>query len=236
MQQEKSIVEIHLGNGSTSLTIGTHVGQFIVFSESLPTAGCPHTTCDVELLAYNVFPDAVDGFDVTLVTCESCYICHTCIHVSCTDSVTHSFILFQDRFVALAILIQTVIVASCIVESVRCHPPCCITFSTLIEEKLGHIQILLVACSDVEFRQAHLCNLMTWHHAGLSRFVAHLSTYTIGILDGNVEEILLACSIIMCHCCLAEVTEIVELMTQIFHAFPTFGTSPFMRVLGVLGT
>jgi hypothetical protein len=70
----------------------------------------------------------------------------------------------------------------------------------------------------------------------LTGLITHFSTYTIRILDGNVEEILLACSLIMSHSSFAEMTEIVELMGEVFHPFPALGASPVVRVLRVLCT
>ena len=150
--------------------------------------------------------------------------------------MTYSLILLQDRFVALAVFVQTMVVTVSIEESITSHLPCRITLTTLVEEELGLIEVFSVASGNVKLCQAHLSNLVPRHHTSLTGLITHFSTYTIRILDGNVEEILLACSIIMSHSSFAEMTEIVELMGEVFHPFPALGASPVVRVLRVLCT
>ena len=77
---------------------------------------------------------------------------------------------------------------------------------------------------------------MTRNDAGLTGLVAHFAAYAVCILDSNVEEVLLPSSIVVCYSCLAEVAEVIEFMAEVFHAFPALRTSPFVRLIGVLGT
>ena len=76
---------------------------------------------------------------------------------------------------------------------------------------------------------------MARHHAGLSGLVAHFAAHAVGILDGHVEEVPLACGIVVGHSGFAEVAEVVELMAEVFHTLPTLLASPLVGMLRVLG-
>ena len=149
--------------------------------------------------------------------------------------MTHSLVLFQHGAVTLAVFAQRVEIAVVVVESVACLFPCSITFAALVEEKLGHVEVFLIARGNVEFSQAHFGNLMAWHHTGLTGLVAHFAAHAVGILDGYVEEVPLACGIVVGYSGFAEVAEVVELMAEVFHTFPTLLASPLVGMLGVLG-
>ena len=101
MEQEQTMVHIHITDGGTGLTIGAHVRQFIVGAESL-TVGCgTDTTRDIVFLRHDIVPDGINGLDIVLVTSEGCHIGHTCIHIGGTHGMTHGLILINDGLVSL---------------------------------------------------------------------------------------------------------------------------------------
>ena len=216
MQEEQSVVEIHLSNGSTSFAISRHVWQFVVLTKCLTTARGTHTTRDVVFLRDDVVPNPVDGIDIALVACQCSHVCHTCIHVAGTNGMTYGFILLQYRKMTLAVLRLDGSVA------------------TLVEEEFGLVEILLLARSKIEFRKSHLGNLVSWHYACLSWLVAHFAHHAVCELAGDVEQRLLARGIVVSHSSLAEVSEIVELMAQVLYLRPSLWTSPSVWVLWVL--
>ena len=101
MEEEETVVDINITDGSTSLAVSTHVWQIIVRSESLTIVSGSDTASDIEFLAYDVVPDAVDGVDISGIASEGGYICHAGIHIGGTYGMSHSLILLQYRFVAL---------------------------------------------------------------------------------------------------------------------------------------
>ena len=169
MEEEESVVEINLCDSSTCLTVSRHVRQFVVLTKSLTASSSTYTTSDVVFLRDDVVPNAVDSLDVSLVACEGSNVCHTSIHISCSHCMTHCFILLQHWQVALAVF------------SLDCG------ISTFVEEEFGKVQIFLVASSDIEFCQTHLCNLVSRNDTCLTRFVTHLFINTVGELDSDVQ-------------------------------------------------
>ena len=101
VKQEESVVHIDIADGGTSLTIGRHVGQFVVLAEGLTVGGGTDTARDVELLRYDIVPDGVDGLDVVLVASEGGHVGHTGIHIGSTHGVTYGLVLLDDRLVGL---------------------------------------------------------------------------------------------------------------------------------------
>ena len=93
MEQEETIVYIYVADGCTGFAISAHVWQLIVLAESLAVAGSTNTTGDVEFLAHNIVPDAVDGVNVGCVAGEGGYIGHSRIHIGGTHGVSHSLVL-----------------------------------------------------------------------------------------------------------------------------------------------
>ncbi len=101
VEEEETVVDIHVADSSTSLAICRHIGKFVVCAECFTVACGTDTAGDIVFLAYNIIPDAVDGVDIGGVACESGDIRHTGIHISGTHGMTYSLILIDDRFVSL---------------------------------------------------------------------------------------------------------------------------------------
>ena len=103
MQEEQAVIPIHIPDGGASFTIGRHIGQLIVFTESLPVVGGADASRDIHFLRHHVIPDTVDGVDVTCIARQGSNVCHSGIHISGPYGMSDSFILFQHRFMCLAI-------------------------------------------------------------------------------------------------------------------------------------
>ena len=218
MEKEETVVDINIADSCAGFAVGTHIRQLVVLAESLAVVGGSDSSGDVELLAYDVVPDAVDGVDIGSITGEGCYICHTCIHIGGTYGMTYSLVMFQNRFVALRIFLFD-----------RC-------LSTVVEEELSLFEIFLVACSEIELAERHFGNLMSRYHASLSWVRTYLLNHAVGIADGDIEELAATCSLPVSHGTLHHVTEVVELMAQVFLHAPALVACPEVRMLRVLCT
>ena len=64
MEEEETVVDINIADSCAGFAVGTHVRQLVVLAESLAVVGGPDTSGDVEFLAHDVVPDAVDGVDI----------------------------------------------------------------------------------------------------------------------------------------------------------------------------
>ena len=217
MEQEQAVVHVDIADGSTGLTVGTHIGQLVVLAEGLAVGGGANTASDIEFLRDDIVPDGINGLDIVLVASKGSDIGHTGIHIGSTDGVTHSLILFDNRLMGLGIVVDNSGLA------------------TIVEEELGLVEVFLVACNEVELGECHLCNLMTRHDAGLSRVRTYLFTYHIGIADGDVEELTATSSLIVSDGSLYHVSEVVELVAQVFLLAPAGVASPLMGLTRILG-
>ena len=218
MEEEETVVDINIADSRAGFAVGTHVRQLVVLAESLAVVGGSDTSGDVELLAHDIVPDAVDGVDIGGIAGEGSYICHTGIHIGSTNGMTYSLVLLQNRLVTLRIFLFD-----------RC-------LATIVEEELSLVEIFLVACSEIELAESHFGNLMSWYHASLSWVRTYFANHAVGIADGDVEELAATCSLPVSHGTFYHVTEIVELMAQILFLAPTLVASPEMRMFRILCT
>ena len=218
MEEEETVVDINIADSCAGFAVGTHVRQLVVLAESLAVVGGTDTSGDVEFLAHDVVPDAVDGVDIGGIAGEGSYICHTSIHIGSTYGMTYSFVLFQYRFVALRIFLFD-----------RC-------LATIVEEELSLFEIFLVACSEIELAECHFGNLMSRYHASLSWVRTNLANHAVGIADSDVEELAATSSLPVSHGTFYHVTEVVELVAQILFLAPALVASPEMRMLRILCT
>ena len=101
MEEEESVVHIDIADGCAGLIVSAHVRQLIVGSEGFAVACGADATRDIELLRYDIVPDAVYGMDVSRVTGQRCHISHTGIHVCGTYGMADGFALFEDGYVTL---------------------------------------------------------------------------------------------------------------------------------------
>ena len=108
--------------------------------------------------------------------------------------------------------------------------------AALVEEELGLVEVFLVACNQIEFSQCHLGNLMTGHTLQLIFIRTNGFADAIGITDGDVEEIALACGLIVGDGALDHVTEVIELVTEVFHLVPAMFASPLVGMFRILRT
>ena len=106
--------------------------------------------------------------------------------------------------------------------------------AAIVEEELGLVEIFLVAGDEVELGECHLGNLVTGYHTGLSRVRANLTADTVGIADGDVEELAAARGLIVGDSTFHHVTEVVEFVAQVLLLAPALVTCPLVGMLWVL--
>ena len=217
MEQEQSIVHIHVADSRTSLAVGAHVGQFVVGSEGLTVVRGADTASDIEFLGDDIVPDGIDGLDVVLVACECSHISHTGIHIGSTDGVTYGLVLFDDGLVSLRVVV------------------CDGRLAAIVEQELGKVKIALLSCGQVKTGHSHLSNLMAWYDTHLPWIRSNLLTCHVGITAGDVEELTLTRCLPIGYGTLYHVTEVIELVREVFLLYPTLVTSPVMGISGVLG-
>ena len=211
------MIDIDVADGGTGLAIGFGIGQFVVVAERLTIVTCADATGDVVLLSDDVVPDLVDGLQVGTVARDGCHVGHAGIHISGTHGVTHRLVLFDHGLVGLAVGILA-----------RGQ-------ATTVEEVLGLVEIFTVTCHEVEFHESHLGNLMSGHTIHLPLPKSDLAADTVGIADGDVEEVALARGLIVGNGTFEHVAKVVELMAQHLDLLPALGAMPLVRVLGVHG-
>ena len=154
--------------------------------------------------------------DVSRVAGERGNVSHTGIHIGGAHGVSDSLVLFDDRLVALRVF----------------RPHLCL--ATVVEEELRLIEILALASDEIEFAKCHLGDLMSRHHAGLSRFGSHLTDDTVGVAYGDVKEVAASRGLIVCDGSLYHMSEVIELVAEILFFRPPLVASPLMRMLRVL--
>ena len=107
--------------------------------------------------------------------------------------------------------------------------------STIVEEELCLVEVSLLACKYIELAESHLGNLVSWHHTHLSGLCANLTAHAVGISASDVEELSRTSGLEVCHSTFHHVSEVVELVAEVFHLRPTLVASPLVWVLGVHG-
>ena len=132
--------------------------------------------------------------------------------------MTYSLILFQYRLMSLAIGVLTTRIATC------------------IQEKLCLVKIFTVASHKVKAYQGHFGYLMPRNQFLLIRSVANSLTDTVGILNGNIQEITFAGSLIMSNSTFHHMSQVIELMAEFLYLCPTFRASPVMGMFRIHGT
>ena len=176
------------------------------------------TAGNIYLLADDILPYLVDSLDVGAVTRNGSHISHTGIHVTSTYGMSHCLFLLQYRLVRLQI------------DVLACRS------AARVEEELGLVEIFLISCHGIEAYQCHFGNLMSGNHTLLSGAFTDILAYAVGITDSYIQEVPLACSLIISHSPFHHVTQIIELVAQILHLRPAFRPRPIVRMLGVHGT
>ena len=129
--------------------------------------------------------------------------------------MSYSLILLENRLVSLAVLVCT----------------CCV--ATFVKEELGLVEVLLLSCNKVKLSKSHLSDLVARYAYYLVCAVTDLAAYAVSVSDGDVKEVALSCSLVVCDCTLYHVTEVVELMAEVLYKLPTLCTSPLVRMLRV---
>ena len=61
------------------------------------------------------------------------------------------------------------------------------------------------------------------------------TAYAVGVSDGDIEEVLLPGSLVVGDGAFHHVSQVVELVAQVFHLFPTFASRPFMGMFRIHG-
>ena len=107
--------------------------------------------------------------------------------------------------------------------------------AAIVEEELCLVEVFLVASDEIELGKSHLGNLVTRHHTSLSGIGSHLAADTVGIADGDVEELTAARGLIVGDGTLYHVTEVVELMAEVLFLAPALLARPLVGLFGVLG-
>ena len=77
---------------------------------------------------------------------------------------------------------------------------------------------------------------MARHKAQLALAVTDITVYAIGIAACNIEKFSLAGSLIIRHCALYHMTEVIEFVAEVFDRRPTLLACPRMRMRRVLGS
>ena len=129
--------------------------------------------------------------------------------------MAESLILCDDRLVRLAVFIL-----------VRGTP-------THIEEELCLVQIYLFSRRKIQLYQGHFGNLVSRHANYLPFTGPYRLANIIGITHCYIQEVALACSLVICHSPFYHVTEIVQLMAATLYGIPTFGSGPRVWMLRV---
>ena len=145
------------------------------------------------------------------------YVGHTCIHICGANGVSHSFILLNHRLMCLAVFIGTT------------------GISTLVEEELGLVEVFLVSGNQIKFGKCHFGNLMSGDTDLLSFACTDFTAYAVGISDGDIEEVLLSGGLVVSDGAFHHVSQVVELVAQVFYLFPTFASRPFMGMFRIHG-
>ena len=215
MQEKQTVVDVDVADGRARLAISRHVGQFIIRTESLAVGCSPDTAGDVILLAHDIVPNPVDGMDVSRIAREGCHIGHPGIHVSGPHGMPHGFVLLHHGLVRLAVSVAPRSVAA------------------LVEEELRLVQILLVARHDIEFGQGHFGYLMAGHTYQLPFPRTNFTTHAVGITDGNIQKVPFPRGLVMRNGTLHHVAEVIKLVAQVLHFFPTSASRPGVRMFGI---
>jgi len=218
VEQEQAVVHVDIAYRGACLVVGTHVGKLVVLAESLAAARGADAAGDIEFLGHDVVPDTPDGLDIVGIAGEGGHVGHARVHVCRPHGMAHGLVLLDDGQVALRVFLLDGGLA------------------TIVEEELSLVEILLVARGEIEFAQGHLGNLVPGHHACLPRLGSYLTHHAVGIAYGDVQELAAAGGLPVCHGTLNHVSEVVQLMAQVFFLAPSLVARPVMRVLGVLCT
>src|SRR5262249_40346289 len=147
--------------------IGAHVRQEVVWAKSLAPTNGADAPRDVQFFGDGIFPDGVDGAQVTFVPGEGGDVGHAAVKVTCANSVTDSFGLV-DRFDAGLMVIIAAWAAD-------------------IEEEFCQSEIAGVSGDTIELGETHFDDFVAGPNVEF--FGTESIAKQIGFLDGNVEEI-----------------------------------------------
>ena len=125
------MVPIYIGNSGTSFTISGVIVQFIIGSEAFSLCTGADSTGNIKFPACHIIPNTSQCVKISRIFSERCYVCHARIQVSGSYSMSHYFVLLQDRLMILAIFIQSMTVGSA---------------PSLFYEVLRHLQVVAVSC------------------------------------------------------------------------------------------
>ena len=129
--------------------------------------------------------------------------------------MAYSLILLYYWLVRLAVFILA-----------RCTP-------THVEEELCLVQIFLFSRSKIQPYQGHFGYLVSRHANYLPFTGPYRLANIIGITHCYIQEVALACSLVICHSPFYHVTEIVQLMAATLNGVPSVGSGPRVRMLRV---
>lgn len=87
---------------------------------------------------------------------------------------------------------------------------------------------------QIEFGERHLCNLMAGHHTGLSGIRSYLAADAVGVAAGDVEELRRTCCLPVGNGSFHHVTEVIELVREVFLLRPARASCPVVWVVGIL--
>ncbi len=114
MQKEHSFIKITLCDCRTCFIICGQIRQFIICAKSFSIMTRSYSSCQIILLTDNIIPDCINGLYIGRVARQCCYISHTRIHISCTNSMPFCLFLIYYRSVTLRISISYFCLASII--------------------------------------------------------------------------------------------------------------------------
>ena len=153
------------------------VVQLVVGTEALALRTASDTARDEEFLRRHVLPDTLQGLLISLVASEGSHVGNARVEIAGTHGVAHNLILPEDGHVVLRILAGLVPVS---------------TTTCLIDKILGAFEVLLVARHLIELAERHLDDGMPARTVDLPLVGAEGLADEVCVLDGHVEEGLLA--------------------------------------------
>lgn len=109
-------------------------------------------------------------------------------------------------------------------------------YTTLVEEELGLVEVLLVSGDQIKFGKCHFSDLVSGNADLLSFACTDFTAYAVGISDGDIEEVLLSGGLVVGDGAFHHVSQVIELVAQVFYLFPTFASRPFMGMFRIHGS
>ena len=144
----------HQTDGCTGFRISRIVGKIIIHRKGFPLNGRTDSSCHIHPPVRNTFKKLPTGIQKLLILRPGRQICHPCIKVNRTDTVTCSITLLSNRLSRLlVIVIRRVIPPDAPISSCNLILIKTVVYATHIDEVLGKYKAFLISCSMVKPEQ-----------------------------------------------------------------------------------